>query len=146
MGKSKVSRRDFIRFAGVASGAALLGACAPQVVTQVVKETADRQPDPDRQVQTQVVSGGARSPPRRVPALVTLQGRELPLDAAPLDKQIFRQGGAEPKHLDTARDIYSSGATNLGNEPLLRNNENIETVPALAESGSPAPTPSTGTS
>ena len=39
MGTSKVSRREFIKFAGFAAGAAVLGACAPQVVTQIVKET-----------------------------------------------------------------------------------------------------------
>jgi ABC-type transport system substrate-binding protein len=104
------------------------------VVTQVVRET---QVVKETQLvnQTQVVE----VTPTPQPALVTSQGRELPADAAPLEKQIFRQAGSEPKHLDTARDIYSSGATNLGNEPLLRNNENIETVPALAESWKPGP-------
>ncbi len=35
----KLSRQSFIRWAGLAGGAALLSACAPQVVTQVVRET-----------------------------------------------------------------------------------------------------------
>lgn len=140
MGKSKLSRREFIRFAGITGGAALLTACAPQVVTQVVRET---QVVEQTQIvnQTQVVEVPVDVPVTvtPLPQIVTPQGRVLPPDAAPLDKQIFRQMGAEPKHFDTARDIYSSGATNLGNEPLLRNNENIETVPALAESWSPGP-------
>jgi peptide/nickel transport system substrate-binding protein/oligopeptide transport system substrate-binding protein len=138
MGKSKVSRREFIRFAGITGGAALLTACAPQVVTQVVRET---QLVEQTQIvsQTQVVEVDRLVTPTALPQVTTPQGRVLPPDAAPLEKQIFRQMAGEPKHFDTARDIYSSGATNMGNEPLLRNNENIETVPALAESWSPGP-------
>lgn len=140
MAKSKISRREFIRFAGLATGSAVLAACAPQVVsqTQVVTQIVSQTQEV---VQTQVVEVPVdvlvTATPE--PAIVTPQGRELPADAAPLDKQIFRQMGGEPKHFDTARDIYSSGATNLGNEPLLRNNENIETVPALAESWTAGP-------
>jgi ABC-type glycerol-3-phosphate transport system substrate-binding protein len=37
--KQKVSRRDFLRMAGMAAGATVLGACAPQVVTQIVEQT-----------------------------------------------------------------------------------------------------------
>jgi oligopeptide transport system substrate-binding protein len=138
MGKSKVSRREFIKFAGITGGAALLTACAPQVVTQVVRETQIVE-------QTQIVSQTevvevdrlvTATPP---PQITTPQGRVLPPDAAPLEKQIFRQAGGELSHMDTARDIYQSMATNLGNEPLLRNNENIETVPALAESWTAGP-------
>src|SRR5512146_1180147 len=36
---SKISRRDFLRTAGLAGLGAGLTACAPQVVTQIVKET-----------------------------------------------------------------------------------------------------------
>jgi oligopeptide transport system substrate-binding protein len=134
----RMSRRKFIRFASVATGAAVLQACAPQVITEVETQIVS---------QTQLVSEtqivevpvDRLVTPTPPPAAVTIQGRELPPDAAPLEKQVFRQMGAEPRHFDTARDIYSSGATNLGNEPLLRNNENIETVPALAESWKPGP-------
>ena len=140
MGKSKVSRREFIRLASITGGAALLSACAPQVVTQVVRETQIVEQTSIVQ-QTSVVEVPVDVPVTVTPPpqIVTPQGRTLPPDAAPLDQQIFRQAGGEPVHMDTARDIYSSGATNLGNEPLLRNNENIETVPALAESWSPGP-------
>ena len=86
MARSKVSRRDFIRFAGVASGAALLGACAPQVVTQIVKETEIvNQTQVVNQVQTQVVE--RLITPTPVPAAVTPQGKEMPADAAPLDSR-----------------------------------------------------------
>ena len=37
--KNKINRREFLRLAGIGTGAVLLSACAPQVVTQVVKET-----------------------------------------------------------------------------------------------------------
>ena len=134
MARSKVSRRDFIRFAGVASGAALLGACAPQVVTQIVKETEIvNQTQVVNQVQTQVVE--RLITPTPVPAAVTPQGKEMPADAAPLDKQIWNgEIGGEPTFLDGSRDIYRAGGLNLLTEPLLRNDENIVLVPALAES------------
>ena len=48
--------------------------------TQVVKET-------QLVNQTQVVE----VTPTPQPALTTIQGRELPADAAPLEKQIFRR-------------------------------------------------------
>ena len=136
MPKSKVSRREFIQLAGVATGAAILGACGPQatpqVVTQVVKETQIVN-------QTQVVEVDKLVTPTPLPDVVTPQGRVLPPDAAPLDKQVFRGAGTEPKFFDTSRDIYTSGATNAGTEPLLRNNENLELVPALAESWKAGP-------
>jgi len=138
---TKMSRREFLRVAGLATGATVLGACAPSVVTEIVKETQIVEVEKTVEVAGETITEEVvvEVTPTPPPTLVTPQGKELPADAAPLEKQIFRQGGAEPKHLDTARDIYSSGATNLGNEPLLRNNENIQTVPALAESWEPGP-------
>ena len=117
---------------GIGAGGAVAAACTPQVVTQVVAQTQIVN-------QTQVVEVEVVVTPTPPDNIVTPQGRVLPADAAPLEKQVFRQMAGEPKHFDTARDIYSSGATNLGNEPLLRNNENIETVPALAESWKAGP-------
>ena len=142
MATNKLSRREFIRLAGFTTGAVLLGACAPQVVTQVVQQTQiveQTQVVKETQIveQTQVVERVVTATPE--PALMTPQGRELPPDAAPLEKQVFFGIGAEPKHFDTARDIYTSGATNAGTEPWLRNNENIELVPALAESWTAGP-------
>ena len=37
--KESLSRRDFLRVAGVGAAAAMLGACTPEVVEKVVKET-----------------------------------------------------------------------------------------------------------
>jgi ABC-type oligopeptide transport system substrate-binding subunit len=72
--------------------------------------------------------------------VVTPQGRQLPPDAAPLEKQILYESAAEPRHLDIARDIYGSGvAINWGGEPLLRRDQNQNLVPALAESFTSAP-------
>jgi len=137
MAKSKISRREFIRFAGLATGAAVLGACAPQVVTQVVKETqivSQTQNVVETQIVEVPVNVLVTATP--LPAVVTPQGKEMPADAAPLDKQIHRSIGAEPKFMDGSRDIYSAGGINYITEPLLRNDENIELVPALAESWS----------
>ncbi|MEP7357937.1 MAG: ABC transporter substrate-binding protein [Anaerolineales bacterium] len=135
MALRKVSRREFLGLAGLSAGAAVLGACAPSVITQtqVVKETQIVN-------QTQVVNSTeiveVEITPTPLPALVTPQGRELPPDAAPLEKQIFFEGGAgEPKHLDVARDLFSATAVlGWGGEQLLRLDENQQIVPAGAES------------
>jgi oligopeptide transport system substrate-binding protein len=137
MATQKVTRREFIRVAGIAAGAGLLSACAPQVVTQVVtqKETQVVVEKQTEMVEKEVIKEVTPTPQ---PMLVTPQGRELPGDAAPLEKQVLHELGAEPKFLDVARDIYSAQfAINWLTEPLLRNNENFEIVPALAESWKP---------
>jgi len=67
--------------------------------------------------------------------IITPQGRRLPSDAAPLEKQILYESAAEPRHLDISRDIYGAGvAINWGGEPLLRRDPNQNLVPAMAES------------
>jgi len=38
--KKKISRRDFMRMAGMAAGAGVMAACTPQVVTQIVEQTS----------------------------------------------------------------------------------------------------------
>jgi len=144
MSKQKISRREFLRLAGLTAGASVLGACAPEVVKEVVKETEivektvleTQLVEVEKEVEVEKI---VEVTPTPSPDVVTPQGRVMPPDAAPLEKQVVYLAGGEPKFLDTARDIYSSGSTNLGNEPLLRNDENIETVPALAESWTPGP-------
>ncbi len=70
--------------------------------------------------------------------VVTLQGRTLPSDAAPLEKQILYEPASEPRHLDISRDIYGAGvAIGWGGEPLLRRDANQNLVPAMAESYKP---------
>lgn len=131
----KITRREFLRVAGLASGATVLAACGtPEVVEKIVKETQIVEKEVEKEVEKIV-----EVTPTPAPALVTPQGKELPLDAAPLEMQIYREAGTEPKHFDTARDIYSAGGTNVTNEPLLRNDENYITVPALAESWTAGP-------
>ncbi|MEK6300394.1 MAG: peptide ABC transporter substrate-binding protein [Acidobacteriota bacterium] len=67
--------------------------------------------------------------------IITLQGRTLPSDAAPLEKQILYDKASEPRHLDISRDIYGAGvAIGWGGEPLLRRDANQNLVPAMAES------------
>ena len=78
----KISRREFIRIAGFASGAVVLAACAPQVITQtqVVKETQlvnQTQVVNETQIVERLVTPTAPS------AVLTPQGREMPADAAP---------------------------------------------------------------
>ncbi len=71
---------------------------------------------------------------------ITPQGRQLPPNAAPLDKQVLYEAAAEPRHLDISRDIYGAGvALNWGGEPFLRRDQNQRLVPALAESYTAGP-------
>ena len=64
-----------------------------------------------------------------------MQGRLLPPDAAPLERQVLYEPVNEPRHLDISRDIYGSGAAiNWGGEPLLRRDINQNLVPAMADS------------
>ncbi len=128
----KVTRREFLHFAGMAAGAATLAACAPQVVTQVVEQT-QQVVQTEQVLQTKVVEQIVTPTP--VPALVTIQGRELPADAAPLEKQILMSMGSEPSHLDVSRDLWTAASImHYGTEPLLALDVNQEIVGAEAES------------
>jgi oligopeptide transport system substrate-binding protein len=120
-----LSRREFMRLAGITAALSTMVACAAPVAPGTIEPaTSDQTP-------SETTSTGE---------IVTPQGRVLPPDAAPLDKQVFYTVAGEPRHLDISRDVYSaSAALNLGGEPLLRRNENQELVPALAESWSAGP-------
>src|SRR5689334_6829251 len=119
MARSKFTRREFLQVAGFTGGAAVLAACAPSVVTQVVNQTQvvnvpQTQIVAQTQIvnQTQVVEVPVTTTP--LPALKTPQGKELPADAAPLEKQVFNGEpyGGDFKFLDGSRDIYSAGGIN----------------------------------
>ena len=136
--KSSLSRRQFLRVAGLTAAGAGIAACAgtsPQtvVVTQEVIKEVGKPVEVVKEVQVEVT-------PTLPPALVTSQGRELPADAATLDRQVYRQGGAEPKHLDCARSVYDGNmALQIGVEPMLRRDQNQKLLPAIAESWTPGP-------
>jgi len=140
--EKKLNRREFIKLTGLAAGAAALAACQPQVVTETVKETVKETIVVQETVivegTSQVIEKVVTATAVPVEVIVTVQGRELPEDAAPLEKQVLHDITSEPKHLDTARDIYNATfATNHLNEPLLRNDQDYNLVPALAESWKP---------
>jgi oligopeptide transport system substrate-binding protein len=149
-----MSRRDFLRVAGISAIATAAVACQPKtvivekekekIVTQVVKVEKEvtkivaGTPVVEKVVETKVVEKVVTSTP--APALVTAHGRQLPDDAAPLEKQVHLTTGGENKHLDVPRDIYSANQVlNWSTEPLLRRNEMMELVPALADSYTPGP-------
>lgn len=143
---SKITRREFIKIGGLTAGAAFLAACQPQVVEKVVKETVVA--PAEKVVETKIVEKEKVVEKEKIvevtatplPKIVTPQGRELPEDAAPLDKQVWPDFAAEPKFLDAARDVYyAQFALNFLTEPLLRNNENFEVVPAAMEAWKPGP-------
>lgn len=134
MTTQKINRREFLRFAGMTAGAATLAACAPQVVTQVIENTKEVSVVQTQQVkQTEVVQEIVT--PTAPPALVTIQGRTLPTDAAPLEKQILMSSGSEPSHLDVSRDLWTAaGVMHFGTEPLLALDVDQQIVGAEAES------------
>lgn len=113
-----ISRRELLRLAGLTAGAGALAACRTTPVGE---------------------GEGAEIPVSGQP-VVTPQGRQLPPDAAPLDRQVLYEPASEPRHLDISRDIYGAGvAINWGGEPLLRRDQNQKLVPALAESYTAGP-------
>ncbi|MEO6050297.1 MAG: peptide ABC transporter substrate-binding protein [Pyrinomonadaceae bacterium] len=110
----EITRRELLYLAGAAAIGKTLTGCA---------ETSKNQP-----TNSVVLNNSGAS-------VITPQGRVLPTDAAPLERQILYEPAAEPRHLDIARDIYGAGvAINWGGEPLLRRDQNQNLVPALAES------------
>ncbi len=145
-----LSRRNFCRYAVGASAAALLTACTqgtttpspqssamPSASTNPTASIIPTRPPAQIAPTTGATPQAAATPSAAVPAgkFTTPQGRNLPDDAAPLEKQVLYDVGGEPKHLDVVRDLYSAAAVlNYGGEPLLRLNENYDIVPALAES------------
>jgi len=120
--------------AGITAGAATLAACTPQVVTQIVEQTSVVK-ETVQVNQTSVVE----VTPTQPPLIVTPQGRTLPADAAPLEKQILNSTSIEPKFFDGIRDIYNTGGLQMLNSTLLHNDENMNLVPNLAESWKPGP-------
>ena len=149
-----LSRRDFLGAAGISAIAAAAAACQPKtvivekekekVVTQVVEVEKEvtkivaGTPVIEKVVETKVVEKVVTPTPQ--PAPVSVLGKQLPDDAAPLEKQVHFSTAGENKHLDVPRDIYSANSVlNFGTEPLLRRNEMMELVPALADSYTPGP-------
>jgi oligopeptide transport system substrate-binding protein len=107
---NKITRRELLRLAGASAAGSLVINCG-------------REPEKPKSVTN------SNEP------LITPQGRILPADAAPPEKQILYEAANEPRHLDIARDIYGAGvAINWGGEPLLRRDQNQNLVPAMAES------------
>lgn len=149
MSKQAMSRRSFVKAASLATAGIALGGCAKtvvetvevvkeveKVVTQVVQETVVV--EGEAKEVTKVVEKVATDTP--VPAIVTAQGRVLPPDAAPLERQVTYGTCAESRHLDVARDIYSAtAALNWGAEPPLRRNELQELVAAGCEAWTVGP-------
>lgn len=132
--KSTLSRRQFLRVAGIAAAGAGITACGGTTV--VVTKEVEKQVEVTKEVE---VVKEVQVTPTLPPALVTPQGRELPGDAAALDRQVLREGFEERKHFDAARDVYNGYGLNAGVEPMLRRDQNQKLVPAIAETWTPGP-------
>lgn len=136
-------RRKFLKLVGITAAGAGLAACAPETVTviqtQQVEKVVTQQVEVEKVV-TQQVEKIVEVTPTALPMLVTELGRELPADAALMNRQVYLEGGAEPKHLDCARSVYDGNmALNHGVEPMLRRDQNQKLQPAIAESWTPGP-------
>lgn len=149
--KGKFSRRGFIALMGLASAGTALAACSQQApaatpaaapagtaapaAAATAAPAAAATAAPAAAATTAPAAAATAAPAAAAgKGLTTPQGRELPADAAPLDKQIFYAYRAEPKHFDCARDMYNAAGMNLITEPLLRRDENMQIVPCMAES------------
>ena len=134
----RVSRREFLRAVGVGAVAGIATACKPQVVEVIktVEKTVEVEVEKTVEVEVEVEKEVEKLvTPTPLPDVVTPQGKVMPADAAPLELQIRYNPVSENKHLDVPRNIYDANSVlNWGTEPLLRRNEMMELVPALADS------------
>jgi len=132
-----ISRRDFLRAAGLGAIAAAASACATPETIEIIKTVeVEVEKIVEKTVEVEVEKIVDRLvTPTALPAVITPHGKVMPADAAPLDLQIRYNPVGENKHLDVPRDIYNANSVlNWGTEPLLRRNEMMELVPALSES------------
>jgi oligopeptide transport system substrate-binding protein len=136
--RKPLSRRDFLRTVGIGAVASIASACAPKVVEVVKTVEVEKivEVEVEKVVEVEVEKEVDRLvTPTPLPDVVTSQGKAMPADAAPLELQIRYNPVAENKHLDVPRNIYDANSVlNWGTEPLLRRNEMMELVPALADS------------
>jgi len=136
--RKPLSRRDFLRTVGIGAVASIASACAPKVVEVVKTVEVEKvvEVEVEKVVEVEVEKEVERLvTPTPLPDVVTSQGKVMPADAAPLELQIRYNPVAENKHLDVPRNIYDANSVlNWGTEPLLRRNEMMELVPALADS------------
>ncbi len=127
-----VSRREFLRAVGAGAVASIVAACTPEVVEVIQTVEVEVEKEVERTVEVEVEKLVTPTP---LPDVVTPQGKVMPKNAAPLDLQIRYSFIAENKHLDVPRNIYDANSVlNWGTEPLLRRNEMMELVPAIADS------------
>ncbi len=149
--KKPITRREFLKIAGFLAGTATLAACSPSIATAIAP-TASVQPTTGSPTQstgtslpttqsTQVPTQATTAVPTATTAsgIVTPQGRTLPADAAPLDKQIFNSSASELKNFDYAANVYECYGMNSLSEPLIHNDQNFVIVPAMADSWKPGP-------
>jgi oligopeptide transport system substrate-binding protein len=136
----KVTRRDFLKATGVSAVAGLLSACAPQVVTQVVKETSVvmqtqvvKETSVVNQEVTKVVEVTAAAPtgPKNSHGVV------MPADALPLDQQVWNNAlgtvGGGFGHI--MESLYNrTYEHNAGYEALTTLNTDFEVVGNGADS------------
>jgi ABC-type glycerol-3-phosphate transport system substrate-binding protein len=117
--KKKISRRDFIKAAGITAGAGLLAACAPQVVTQVVNQTqVVTQVVPQTQIvnQTQLVPQvvTATPAPTQVPAPAVMD-----IWAITTVADINAPWANDPKNAEFIAEWWTGGMIRAGVLPWL---------------------------
>ncbi len=132
--RKPVSRREFLRVAGIGAIASLAAACQPDIVEVIKTVEVEKLVEVEREVEVEKEVERLVTP-TPLPDVVTPQGKVMPPDAAPLELQIRYTSVEENKHLDVPRNIYDANSVlHWGTEPMLRRNEMMELVPAIAES------------
>lgn len=132
----QITRRQFLTASGVSALGGLLAACAPQVVTQVVKETSVvtvKETSVVTVKETSVVEVTAVAPT----GPTNSRGVVLPADALPLDKQVLNIsiGGVGGGYGHIMESLYNrTFEHNAGYEALTTLNSDFETVGNGADS------------
>jgi len=130
---NSIGRRDFLKAAGVTSGALLLGACAPSTPA-VPATTAVKATDvPATSIASQPTEASA---PAVAPVEPRAAGRALPDDAAAIDSQVFRLPTTDNRFVCTGIGGYTVMYEVAGNffEKLVKYNNDWDLENQIANS------------
>ncbi len=138
--KRQISRRQLLKFAGIAAGGSLLAACTPATPSAPAAEPTKASEAPAAPAATEAPKPTEAPAPTEAPKPTeppaATGGRKLPDDAAPAEHQVLVQwSDAGRTYLDATISIYNAHAgNNLHNLPPVMFNHDFELLPSAAKS------------
>jgi ABC-type transport system substrate-binding protein len=145
-----LSRRQILKFAGLAAGGTLLAACgaqtpapvapapteAPKAEPAAPTEAPKAEVAPTEAPKAEVAPTEAPKPTEAPAAVAPAGARKLPDDAAPYDQQVLVQpGDAGRTYLDLSYTVYNRHVNaDLYSMPPVRFNHDFELLPGSAKS------------